>query len=202
MSPDDKDIARKLPRNVRQDFARRLPTRREMEAHLITKAWKDEAFRKRLVANPATVLESEFPHMLKDGKYPDGVKLTVLEETPEQKYLVLPNMPEHVAKQNLTSMQLASVAAAGACIDATYTDVSPSLTEPNCTQPAGCTNSGCQVTMQTYCTCPADGCEPANDDDAGDADAGDAAAADDAGDAAADAAGDAAADACCCICCL
>jgi hypothetical protein len=61
------------------------PTRPEMEARLIDKAWKDPAFRRALIEDPNGTLERELGLTV-----PAGVSLTVLEETPTNRYLVLP----------------------------------------------------------------------------------------------------------------
>ena len=63
-------------------------TRHELEAGLIERAAKDEAFRRALVADPRGTLEREL-----QAKMPEGFSLTVLEESPTQRYLVLPPAP-------------------------------------------------------------------------------------------------------------
>jgi Nitrile hydratase, alpha chain len=63
----------------------RNASRRELEARLLDKAWKDPAFRRALLEDPRGAIERELQVEL-----PAGVGLTVLEETPTQRYLVLP----------------------------------------------------------------------------------------------------------------
>ena len=63
-------------------------TRQELEAGLIERAAKDEAFRRALVEDPRGTLEREL-----GVQVPEGVGLTVLEETPTTRYLVLPPAP-------------------------------------------------------------------------------------------------------------
>ena len=63
-------------------------TRQELVAGLIERAAKDEAFRRALVADPRGTLEREL-----QAKMPEGFSLTVLEETPTARYLVLPPGP-------------------------------------------------------------------------------------------------------------
>jgi hypothetical protein len=63
-------------------------SRRELEAQLLDKAWRDEAFRRALVEDPKGTLERELK-----VKVPEGVSLSVLEETPTSRYLVLPPAP-------------------------------------------------------------------------------------------------------------
>jgi hypothetical protein len=63
-------------------------SRREMEARLVDKAWKDAAFRRELLEDPKGTLERELA-----VKLPEGFSLTVLEETAMSRYLVLPPAP-------------------------------------------------------------------------------------------------------------
>jgi hypothetical protein len=61
-------------------------TRRELEAELARRAWEDEAFRRALVADPKGTLAREL-----GVRVAEGATLTVLEETPTHRYLVLPS---------------------------------------------------------------------------------------------------------------
>jgi hypothetical protein len=54
---------------------------------IIAKAWRDPAFRAELIANPAAALKAE------GIEVPDGITVTVLENTDNQFYLVLPPVP-------------------------------------------------------------------------------------------------------------
>ncbi|MBD1856118.1 MULTISPECIES: NHLP leader peptide family RiPP precursor [Leptolyngbya] len=56
----------------------------EIEAQLVSRAAQDLAFRDRLLANPKTVLAEQ------GLVIPDDVQIQVLQETPNQYYLVLP----------------------------------------------------------------------------------------------------------------
>ena len=51
---------------------------------IIAKAWRDPAFKAELIANPAAALKSEGIDV------PDGMAVTVLENTDKQFHLVLP----------------------------------------------------------------------------------------------------------------
>src|SRR5207245_1781207 len=68
---------------------RRRGMRRDVEARLILKAWRDDTFRRALLRNPRAVFEKETGISL-----PVGAELHVLEETPGVLYLVLPLSPE------------------------------------------------------------------------------------------------------------
>jgi len=52
---------------------------------LIKKSMQEPGFRKKLIEDPKTVLQTEF-----GKKLPEKTKITVLEEKPDQFYLVLP----------------------------------------------------------------------------------------------------------------
>ena len=123
---------------------RPIPTRRQVEAMLIARAWKDPDFRKRLIADPRGVIESEFPHALKDGKYPEGIRVEVIEEDENTKYFVIPFLPEQIAQTNLSRQELLSVAFAASCVDMTYTQV-------NCPPPE--THNLCTLACPTLVSC-------------------------------------------------
>jgi hypothetical protein len=65
-----------------------LKTRKDLEIHLITRALKDEDFKRQLIANPKVVIESEL-----GTKLPDELEIKVLEETEDNIYMVLPCNP-------------------------------------------------------------------------------------------------------------
>lgn len=62
-------------------------TRREMEWRLITKSWKDEAFRKQLLEDPKAAAEKELKI-----KFKDNAKVVVHQETPNSLHIVLPHI--------------------------------------------------------------------------------------------------------------
>jgi hypothetical protein len=67
-------------------------TRRDIEARLITRAWKDEAFAAELRRNPRAAVEAELKRCGIDAKL-GLVDVKVLEETPTTLYLVIPAKP-------------------------------------------------------------------------------------------------------------
>ena len=79
-------------------------TRREFEAQLIAKAWKDEAFKARLLRNPKEVFEEELGVSLSPS-----IEIRVLEERPNQLFLVLPPNPEQAPDLELSEEQLQMV---------------------------------------------------------------------------------------------
>lgn len=84
--------------------------RQEFEARIIAKAWKDEAFRKRLLCEPNAVLADELAALQEDAKLPSDLKVTVLEESPDQIYMVLPVNPQDFHDGELSEDQLLAVA--------------------------------------------------------------------------------------------
>jgi hypothetical protein len=65
-------------------------TRRDLEAQLTARAWKDQAFRQRLLDNPKSVVEEELARWQIEAGLPDALEIRVLEETPTTLYLVVP----------------------------------------------------------------------------------------------------------------
>lgn len=63
--------------------------RREFEADLIAKAWKDEAFKQELISNPKAVYARELGQQL-----PEHLNIRVMEETSSTLCLVLPKSPQ------------------------------------------------------------------------------------------------------------
>jgi hypothetical protein len=88
--------------------------RHEVEAALIERATKDEAFRRALIADPTGTLEREI-----GAKAPEGFSLTVVEETPEHRYLVLPPAPRGEGGE-LSDAELESVAGGDGFLLPTY----------------------------------------------------------------------------------
>jgi len=78
-------------------------SREEAVQSIVEKASSDPTFRKELVSDPGPALESAFGATL-----PQGVKVSVLEETAQQYYLVLP-AADAAAGTQLSDEALASV---------------------------------------------------------------------------------------------
>ena len=72
---------------------------------VIAKAWRDAAFKLALIANPSAALQAEGIEL------PNGVAVTVLENTDKQFHLVLPPVPT----DELSDEALVAVAA-GYCL--------------------------------------------------------------------------------------
>ncbi len=82
-------------------------TRKEIEAHIIAKAWKDEAYKQELLSNPKAVIEREFNIQL-----PAQINVQVMEEKPTSLYFVVPMRPE-IAGQEISEEQLQAIAGGG-----------------------------------------------------------------------------------------
>jgi Nitrile hydratase, alpha chain len=81
--------------------------RDQVEREIVDRASSDQEFRRQLISDPRATLESELGTAL-----PQGVEVSVLEETSSHYYLVLP--PEGVAAgTELSDEALASVAGGG-----------------------------------------------------------------------------------------
>ena len=78
-------------------------TRDQIAAAIAEKAWKDEAFHKEILANPAKLYEQHFGEPL-----PPGMTLKVLEDTATTVHFVLPAKPANAA--TLSDAELEQVA--------------------------------------------------------------------------------------------
>jgi len=57
---------------------------------IITRCWEDEEFKKRLMADPAKILDAEGVNV------PDGVSIRVVEDTDQVRTLIIPPAPSHL----------------------------------------------------------------------------------------------------------
>ncbi|MCF4965701.1 NHLP leader peptide family RiPP precursor [Nostoc sp. CMAA1605] len=65
-----------------------------LEAKIIARAWKSDAYKQELLENPKAVIAREF-----DVEIPAEVSVQVLEETPTNLYFVLPMRPQFEAEE-------------------------------------------------------------------------------------------------------
>jgi hypothetical protein len=79
-------------------------TRKDFEAALIARAWKNEEFKKRLLSNPKEVIEEEIAKM-GGGHLPADMEVRILTEDPKHIYIVLPQNPRKM-DPGLTDEQL------------------------------------------------------------------------------------------------
>ena len=62
---------------------------------IITRCWEDEEFKKRLMADPAKILDAEGVNV------PDGVSIRVVEDTEQVRTLIIPPAPSHLDDDQL-----------------------------------------------------------------------------------------------------
>ncbi|MHA7967458.1 NHLP leader peptide family RiPP precursor [Paenibacillus sp. CAU 1782] len=65
-----------------------MASQQELQNQIIEKAWADEEFKKKLIADPKAALKEAF-----DLDIPADINVEVLEETADTYYLVLPQSP-------------------------------------------------------------------------------------------------------------
>jgi hypothetical protein len=85
-------------------------TRRELEARIIAKAWKDPNYKARLLSNPKAVLQAEISAIDPDISLPAALQVGVHEEGPNLYHLVLPRNPREIALSEVLGDDLEAVA--------------------------------------------------------------------------------------------
>lgn len=68
---------------LQRDSKLAIRTRKDLEAHLIARAFEDERFKQELIANPKLVVEKEL-----GTKLPESLEIKVIEETETIVYMV------------------------------------------------------------------------------------------------------------------
>jgi Nitrile hydratase, alpha chain len=72
------------------------PTRDELEAQIVARAWADAGFRERLRADPRGAVAEVTGIVV-----PESIEIEVLEETPEKGYLVIPQNRVAISDEHL-----------------------------------------------------------------------------------------------------
>ena len=85
-------------------------TPRDLEAHLIARAWRDEAFKQELLRDPKAALARELARIAPGATLPEQVEIHVVEETPTTRYLVLPSKPVTEVGEVLSDVDLEPIA--------------------------------------------------------------------------------------------
>jgi Nitrile hydratase, alpha chain len=75
------------------------PSRSELEAKIVVRAWADEDFRERLRSDPHGAVAEET-----GVRVPGFIEIEVLEETPERAYLVIPLNRVAIAEDELDAV--------------------------------------------------------------------------------------------------
>lgn len=87
--------------------------RSEFESNIIKKASADPAYRERLLAAPKAVISEELNSLKEGAGLPADVKVSVMQETPDQLYLVLPMTQPSTGGVKVSSMAAEAPSQAG-----------------------------------------------------------------------------------------
>lgn len=87
-------------------MSEKAKNRQELEARIVAKAWQDEAYRARLLADPRAVLQEEIHADYPEVNLPEDLKVTVVAESVGELTLVLPVNPQSVAGEALSDESL------------------------------------------------------------------------------------------------
>lgn len=74
-----------------------VKTRRELESQIVANAWRDAAYRKRLLADPKDVLQDELRKVDANASIPDDLDVSIHEEDVNHMHIVLPRNPQEFA---------------------------------------------------------------------------------------------------------
>ena len=85
-------------------------TRRDLEARIVAKAWKDPSYKARLLNDPKAVLQSEISAIDPAVSLPAALQVSVHEEGPNLYHLVLPRNPREIALSEVLGDNLEVVA--------------------------------------------------------------------------------------------
>jgi hypothetical protein len=86
---------------------------RDIENALVAKAYKDDAFAAKLKSNPKAALQEELSKAAPGISLPADLKVTVVEESANQLYVVLPAKKKASAGGQLSDQQLELVSGGG-----------------------------------------------------------------------------------------
>jgi hypothetical protein len=118
-------------------MAKPLQNRNEFEALFIARAWKDKDFKQELMRNPKQVIERELASRQPGARLPADLEVTVLEETTNKVYLVLPPGPDTTSAERKITDEDLERAAIGRmtdrlCCNTFTTDIGDLLTRFCC----------------------------------------------------------------------
>jgi hypothetical protein len=84
-------------------------TRRDLEARIVAKAWKDPNYKARLLSNAKAVLQNEISAVDPSVLLPPALQVRVHEEAPDVYHLVLPRNPKDISLGELLGDNLEAV---------------------------------------------------------------------------------------------
>jgi hypothetical protein len=76
-------------------------TRRDLEQAVIKKALRDEAFRKALLKDPKSALESVLAEEVPGSKLPANLEVKAIQEPANGLYIVVPHVPAELSDEDL-----------------------------------------------------------------------------------------------------
>ena len=85
-------------------------SRRDLEARIVAKAWRDPAFKLQLLANPRATMQAELSLIDPSIALPTALQIHVHEETPNLYHLVLPRNPRDISLGEVLGENLDAVA--------------------------------------------------------------------------------------------
>jgi hypothetical protein len=85
-------------------------SRKDFEARIVAQAWRDESYRKRLLANPKSIVQEELQNIEGGVQLPADLQVAVHEEAPDQYHLVIPRNPNDVVPGSVSPDQLEAIA--------------------------------------------------------------------------------------------
>lgn len=102
-------MANDNPQNPQQP-PKPVTTRRDLESRIVANAWRDPAYRERLLKDPKAVLQEELQKIDPNIRIPANLQVAVHEESATQMHLVLPRNPREISLSEATGDNLEAIA--------------------------------------------------------------------------------------------
>lgn len=85
-------------------------TRRDLEARIVARAWREPNYKQRLLQNPKSVLLEQLQTISPSVELPAALNVAVHEEAADQYHLVLPRNPTEITLHDLAGENLEALA--------------------------------------------------------------------------------------------